>query len=73
MSGLMVTIAVGDGQEVKVPLIQVMALHDLMKLFVEPVWHLNDCGCCIAVHEHANHHEGFVIGPDGMADWVSDQ
>jgi hypothetical protein len=34
-------------------------------------WHPNACGCCITVHEHAEHvHEGWVIGPDGGTDWV---
>jgi hypothetical protein len=70
---LRVTIRLDDGRDVKLPLVQAVALADLMEAFEEPVWHFNDCGCCISLHEHANSHEGFVIGPDGWADWVSDR
>lgn len=33
------------------------------------VWHLNRCGCCVAVHiPGAN--AGWVVGSEGGADWV---
>jgi len=32
--------------------------------------HLNRCGCCVSVHEQAEHPVGgYVIGPDGGFDW----
>ena len=68
-----VTLRLQGDRQAKVPLVQVLALADLLGLFEDPVWHLNDCGCCLSVHERDNHYEGFVVGPDGWADWVSDR
>jgi len=33
------------------------------------LWHRNDCGCCVAVHA-IGRDSGYVIGPDGGADFV---
>jgi len=36
-----------------------------------PTWHRNACGCCVSVHELADHaHEGYVVGADGGVDWI---
>lgn len=36
-------------------------------------WHRNDCGCCVTVHEDAEHvTAGYLIGPDGGVDWLDE-
>ena len=46
------------------------ALRAFERFGVEPCWHVNRCGCCVAVHAHADHSAGYLIGRDGSAEWL---
>lgn len=68
MSELNVTI--GD---VTLPWLQAQriydAIQDLRARGVEPVWHLNNCGCCASVHPPGKG-GGWVIDKAGGAEWL---
>jgi hypothetical protein len=35
-----------------------------------PVWHFNDCGCCVCVHEDVPRvHAGYIVNRSGDAFW----
>lgn len=70
MSDLRLTMHTPEGREVSLPFAQAVAIAEACRDFAEPVWHFNDCGCCVSVHDRREHHRGYVIGPDGGADWV---
>jgi hypothetical protein len=56
--------------EVRVTVAQMFEVGRLCALLDDPVWHSNECGCCVAVHERADSHRGYVVGADGGSDWV---
>jgi hypothetical protein len=66
----MVVLTTSTGEVVSMPEKQVLALHDHLSEFTDPVWHFNECGCCVSVHEGEHAHAGYVIGSDGGCDWV---
>ena len=39
----------------------------------DPVWHVQPCGCCVVVHDAADHGAsgGWLIGSDGGSEWVT--
>lgn len=46
------------------------AIKELRERGAEPVtWHANECGCCVSVHGPDG--GGWVIGPDGGADYYA--
>jgi hypothetical protein len=70
MSRARVTMHTADGREITLPLVQALALGRLAQDFDDPVWHRNDCGCCVSVHERDDDTRGYIIGADGKNDWV---
>jgi hypothetical protein len=71
MSWAMLTIPTADGQKIELPVAQALAVAEALLEFKRPVWHVNDCGCCVSVHENEKPVTGgYVIGRDGGADWV---
>ena len=72
MGEMFITINPGTEREVELPFMQAMALGRALKEFDGPaVWHFNQCGCCIIVHEHVEHPAwGYLIGADGGTDRV---
>jgi hypothetical protein len=73
MSPLEVTFDTPYGKKT-LPFEQLMALHSIMEAMradgLKPVWHPNECSCCISVHDNVEHPTGgYVIGPDGEYDW----
>lgn len=55
---------------VRIPLVQALEISRVLGDFDDPVWHLNDCGCCISVHERDDDTRGYIVGADGESDWV---
>jgi hypothetical protein len=37
---------------------------------LQPIWHMNHCGCCLSVHAIDDEDKGFIVGSDGGADWI---
>jgi len=68
MGELMITFDTPHG-EMTLPQAQVIrmgrALKELDDAGLHPVWHVNECGCCVSVHGTDN--AGWVIGDDGGA------
>lgn len=59
---------------VTMPYVQAMKIAECLKALedegLQPTWHPNECGCCYSVHENTVVPEGgWVVGPDGGADW----
>jgi hypothetical protein len=69
MSELWVTLRTEHG-EVRMTLPQALEMGRVFECFVDPVWHPNECGCCIAVHERGDGTRGYIVGADGESDWV---
>ena len=65
-----VAVRMPDGEYIVLPRAQAFAIHRLARDMRDPAWHFNECGCCVSLHERHDHHRGYVIGPDGGADWV---
>lgn len=72
MSDMIITIETPDG-DVVLPVPQAMRMADAIRAINDaggkPVWHFQDCGECVCVHKYGAS-AGWVIGPDGGADWV---
>jgi len=72
MSSLNITIPTPHG-DVTLPFEQFITLGKYLDQIraegKQPVWHPNDCGCCVSVHPEGEH-SGWVIGADGGADYV---
>ena len=48
------------------------AIRKFLAAGVEPVWHDQECGCCVMVHQDMPHPPGgWLIGEDGSADWYA--
>jgi hypothetical protein len=59
-----------DGGEVCVTVAQMFEVGRRFEEFTDPVWHVNQCGCCVVVHERGDSHRGYLIGADGGSDWI---
>lgn len=70
MSEARITMHTPEGREVSLPLAQALAIGEACRDFADPVWHFNECGCCVSVHARDTHWRGYIIGPDGGMDWV---
>jgi hypothetical protein len=70
MNDTIVHVPVGDG-EVAMPLLQALAIAQCCQDFTDPVWHFNECGCCVSVHERGDTGSGYIVGNDGTYDWVT--
>jgi hypothetical protein len=65
-----VVVNTSTGESVTMPEAQVLALAAHVPEFTDPVWHFNECGCCVSLHEREHPHAGYVIGSDGGCDWI---
>jgi uncharacterized Zn finger protein len=52
-------------------LVAVAQCHELLKERGQsPVWHFNECGCCVSVHDDREEvHSGAVINQQGEVFW----
>lgn len=48
---------------------QLLTLAALGQEHPGSIWHLAECGCCICLHPGGRRHEGWIIGPDGTAEY----
>ena len=75
MGELRITIQTDQGS-VTVTWDQAMVLGRVLKDYeaagVEPVWHLNHCGCCVSVHPAGDGSNGWLIGGDGGKSQIVD-
>ena len=53
----------------KLPRPQLNALASLAVEHPDSTWHLAECGCCLCVHPHGDSSKGWIIGPDGDAEY----
>ena len=77
MSAETVTIPTPDGKTVTLPRAQAervaLCLREFRARGVPARWHQNDCGCCVTVHEAAEHvTSGYLVGADGGCEWLED-
>lgn len=70
MGEIRVTIDLPTGESVELPLAQALTLADVLGKFDRAVWHFNECGCCISVHERGDGTSGYVIDRHGGVDHV---
>lgn len=69
---MLITINPGEPNEYKLPFMQAMELGRRLAEFKNPMWHWNDCQCCITVHEdldgeddHAKVDRAYIIDSNG--------
>lgn len=63
-----ITLTTSHG-EVTMPLAQALTMGEACEKLEDPVWHFNECGCCISVHERADNTKGYVINAQGEGFW----
>ena len=56
--------------EARVTVAQMFEVGRLFGQFDDPVWHTNECGCCVAVHERGDGSRGYLVGSDGVSEWI---
>lgn len=76
MNELMITIPVPGGDDITMPMPQMLGIRECIELIKltppggQPVWHANGCGCCYSVHRAGPDVDGgYVVGRDGNYSW----
>lgn len=67
---LWITLHQGTDREITLPFEQVMRIYELGERLGEYECHLNQCGCCVAVHPKGQHDRGYIVDQEGGYNWV---
>lgn len=55
---------------VELPLVQALAIAEILGRELGSTWHMNECGCCACVHPPGDNTKGWIVNADGDADYV---